>query len=289
MWSRRDAAGARPVPLASVMAVQATAGPPHRSPIADSAQISPKVRCRVPTADGRQPPKTATRASRRLRATGSSKWTALHRTTHSRGSACQNLYKPLPRQPSRLAPAFLRAGRVDHHQAHILSAATTPVLPHRSARYVCCRRPRSPASHRTDPGWPSPPGAVRFPAGPWLPISEPEPPVLRAILVACKGTAERTYRRLPATGKYGNGAQAVGASCRAWCWRWLRVSWTGCMSGSRPVRPGIDEFRAAAASESAGDGPQIAASRVTAQTSAYVRGAQHDQTVPVRGRRPAGN
>jgi len=154
MWSRRDAAGARPVPLASVMAVQATAGPPHRSPIADSAQISPKVRCRVPTADGRQPPKTATRASRRLRATGSSKWTALHRTTHSRGSACQNLYKPLPRQPSRLAPAFLRAGRVDHHQAHILSAATTPVLPHRSARYVCCRRPRSPASHRTDPGWP---------------------------------------------------------------------------------------------------------------------------------------
>ncbi len=31
---------------------------------------------------------------------------------------------------------------------------------------------------------------------PWLLISEPEPPVLRATLVACTGSAGHTYRRL---------------------------------------------------------------------------------------------
>jgi hypothetical protein len=40
------------------------------------------------------------------------------------------------------------------------------------------------------------------------------------------------------------------------------------------IRPCIDEFRATAASESVGDSPQIAASRVTGHTSAYERGAQ---------------
>jgi hypothetical protein len=36
--------------------------------------------------------------------------------------------------------------------------------------------------------------------------------------------------RPPLTPNTATALMPLGASCCAWCWRWLRVSWTGCMS-----------------------------------------------------------